>query len=770
MEDRFSGDVSLPEVDAPEKGEWGDWVRARWWASLPLLILLWAVLATVLFPILGLVTGSVTTGLLAGVLLGLAAAGAIGHRLGLVQPVDEARRDAPLWARLLVPLPVFAALWILFFVAVGALVQGFLPIAGLATLLAAAVTAAGVWFLGLYDGFVPWIRDSSPEARLGMLTLAGALVGVLVFVGVVTSFGQVPLALALLVPSGLTAGVLLAVVSGWSEDAYEAMVDQHFGVRLGAFFVLEILLTFYVALLVGGFVRDARFAYGIGAAAGLLVLVPLTIWTRTWRDAWAEFVDLGEEYRLFVLLPVFPLVALSMFTLIVVLTGSFEAAYILSLPAGLAALLAVGLPLGVTREIPAIVRRQNLPRRAGISSAAFAAVSAYAYFGIALLVQDVEIALIAGMALAGLVLGLVNWHFELDRGLGEEFEEYGALGEASVLVTVFVVSLALAFLALALTSGDFRLAFLVSVVVAAGLNYLIAHTTGLVDSVRTIVGEVPWWGDLLVLGAAFVGVTAYGTIAVGLFLDDAPIALAIGAVVGLGGIVFLSRDLALGYDVIEEAEEGTSARATVLVLAFLGGFLAGLFGSAAALSLTGTAIVGFPLFVALLTGASAVIALTRTRDWDEEVLGRVRSRTDKLKVAVILATWLAVGVFTGFFLTSLPVGASDLGIGSSPSTPLTLALGAGLLLWSWLPIVLFRTVRVSRGPATATLETRDRSRALASAGWGLLAFAIVLVTVLSVFNQTVLAAGAALAVGYLVALAISTRGAPDSPDDAGPGS
>lgn len=766
MDNPFSGEADLPEVDLPEGGEWMDWVRARWWAAVPVLVLLWALFSLVLFPLVGVVSGSVTVAILVSPLLGLAGAAALGVKLGLVQPVDEARRSAPLWARLLVPIPIFAALWFLFLVAVGSIFTSFLVIAAVTTVLAAAVTGVGVWFVGLYSGLTTTIRDTSPTARLGLLTLAGTLVGVAVFAAVLASVGDATLALACLVPAGVLAGVALAYVSGWSEDAYRAMADQHFGVRIGAFLVLEVLLTVYVALLVGGFVRDARFAYGIGAAAGLLLLIPASVWLSTWRDAWAAFVDMGEEHRLYVLSPVFPLVAAITFALIVVLTDSFEAAYIASVPAGIAALLAVGLPLGVTRQIPPIVRRQSLPRRAGVFVTAFAVLSAYAYFGIALIIQDVEIALVGGMALAGLALGALNWAFELDRGLGEEFEEYGAVGEASVLVTVFVVSLALTFVVLALTTGDFRLAFLASVVVAAGLNYLIAHTTGLVESVRTVVGEVPWWGDLLVLGALFAGGTAYGTIAVGVFVNNAPLALAVGAVVGLGALVLVSRDLDLTRDVMEQARDEGPARATVLLLVFVGGFLVGLSASAAALSLAGTGIFGFPFFVALVTGAGAAIALARARDWDEDVLGRVRSRTDKLKVATIFGLWLGVGILTGFFITSLPVGSADLGFGSSASLPLTLALAAGLLLWAWLPVLLFRAVRVSRGPAEATLETRDRRRALASAGWGLLAFAVVLVLVLSVFNQPVLAVAGALGVGYLVALVISTRGPRERPDDA----
>jgi hypothetical protein len=765
MEDRFSGGLSLPEVDTPETGEWSQFVREHWWTALPALLVLWGVFSLLLFPIVGFVTGSITVGILASPLLGLAAAGALGHRWGLVEPVDEARRDAPLWARLLVPVPVFAVLWVLFFVGVGSLVQTFTLIAAIATVLAAAATGAGVASLGLWRGLIETIRDASPRARLGMLASFGTSVGLLTFAGIVVGVGNVPLALATLVPVALLAGVGLAYGLGWTEDAYEAIRSPHFGIRLGVFVVLEALLAVYIAVQVGRFIPDARFAYAIGIAAGLALLVPATIWVHAWRDTWQAFTDLGEEHRALVLLPVFPLVAVLVFGLVVVLTDSFEAGYILSVPAGIAALLAVGAPLGVTGKIPSIVRRKQLPTRSAIFLASFALLSAYAYLGFALVIQNVEISLVAGMAFAGLVLGAVNSAFDLGRGLGEEFEAYGAPGEAAVLVSVFALSLALAFLALALTTGDFRLAFLVSVVVAAGLNYLIAHSTGLVESMRAVVADVPWWADLVVLAVLFAGVAAYGTVAVGVFITSAPIALTAGAVLGLAGVVFFSRDLAIGHDVMAEAEEQTTARAVVLLLAFLGAFLAGLFASGAALSLTGTAIFGFPLFVAVVTGSAAAIALARFRGWDETVLGRVRSRTDKLKVATILAVWLAVGIFTGFSLTSLPVGEADLGIGSSPSLPLTLTIGAGLLFWIWMPVILFRAVDVSRGPAEATMETRDRGRALASAGWGLLVFAIVLVTVLSIFNQPVVAVASALAVGYLVALLISTRGSRNDPED-----
>lgn len=766
-------DNPLSGMRQTESDGWMDEIRARWWASLIVMVLLWAILSAILLPVVGLIIDHFVAAVFLSPLLGLAAAGGIGHWLGLIDPVDEARRRAPLWARVLVPIPVFVLLWFLFLIPVGSLVTNFMLMAGATTLLALAVTGAGVWMLGLFSGVTSTVRDTKRGARLGLLTLAGLLTGLVVFTAIVIALNSVPIALAAFLPCAVLAGVGIAFLSGWQRDAYEQIVAWHYGIRLGVFLVLVVLLTVYVAVLVGPFIPDARFAYAVAIAAALAVLVPVTIAVGAWRDAWQAYTSLEEGHRMLTLLPVFPLAGLLVFGLVAILSDSFEAAFIVSVPAGIAALLALGYPLGLTQRIPPMMRQQNLPVRSVVFLAAFALISVYAYFAIALVIQNLEIALVAGMAFAGLVLGGLNWAFDLGRGMGEEFETYGAAGGAAVLVAVFAATLSVVFISLALATGDFRLAFLVSVVAALGLNYLIAHTTGLVESVRTLVGRVPWWGDLLILGAAFLGVGLFATLAAGLFVPLlpvssgalVPIATTIGVIAGLASIVFLSRDLAIGDDVMESAERQVAARAVVLVLCFLASFLAGLYATAGALAIAGVALFGIPLLVALLTGSSATIALARVRGWDREVLSLVRSGPDKLKVVAILAAWLGLGILTGFGLTALPFGAADLGIGSSSSLPLTLALAAGLVFWIWLPVALFKGMHVQRGPARVTMETHDRARALVSAGWGLLVFAVVLVVVLSIFNSALLALGVGLAAGYLVALLISTRGPRDTVED-----
>jgi len=893
--------VDVPDVDTPDLPETpglgdGDWVeilQTRWWAALPAMLLAWIAIAALLFPIVGLIVGGFSLALVVAPLLGLAAAAGLGLKFGLVEPVDEARQGAPLWVRLLLPIPVFAVLWLLFLPAIGSLVSNFALLVAANSLLALAVTAAGVWALGLFGDLPQRVRNTSPRTRLGMLTLAALIGGAVSFAGLVAATDLVPLALASVLPAILFLGVGLALLSGWDEDATAAIRGSHVGWRLGTLVVLEVLFTIYfalllgpisssavliyplaivlglalliptamwahvsddvralvfgveeddekfvrlglvslaglvaglaafggliaglenvtiglaalvpvgalaavgltllldwtddvraavaaphygfrfagglavevllavyVALLVGPLFSEVTFPYAIGAAVGLAVVVPGLTWIRAWQDAWDDFLSLEEMGRVVTVGLLFPIAAALFFLLIVVLTDSFAAASILAPPLGLFAALGLGAALGITQEIPIVVRKRGLPGRSAVFLAAFALLTLYAYFGIALVVQKIEIALVGGMGFAGLVLGALSYQFDLGEGMGEEFEEYGTPAEAGVLAGVFLVALVLAFLAIGLTTGDVRLAILVSVVVAAGVNYMIAHQTGLVDSARTIVDEVPWYADLAILGLVFVGSTLYGTLALGLFVTNPFISLAFGALVGLGAIVALSQDLALGEDVIEAADDQRSAQAVVLVLALMAGFVVGLSVTAAASSLAGEELFGFPLFVAIAAGAGTAIAVARYRGWEQELVGQIRSRTDKLKATVILATWLGIGILTGFAFTALPIGAADLGIGSSASLPLPLALAAGLVLWAWVPVLLFRATRVERTPVEATVETTDKTRALASTGWGLFVFGIALVVSLSLFSNPLLPVLASLAVGYVTALVISTR-------------
>ncbi|MDX1612562.1 MAG: hypothetical protein R3185_09335, partial [Candidatus Thermoplasmatota archaeon] len=87
---------------------------------------------------------------------------------------------------------------------------------------------------------------------------------------------------------------------------------------------------------------------------------------------------------------------------------------------------------------------------------------------------------------------------------------------------------------------------------------------------------------------------------------------------------------------------------------------------------------------------------------------------------------------------------------------LSLTLAAGLLLWAWLPVLLFRAVGVERPPVKATLSMGEKPKFLASLGWGFVAFLVTLVIGLTLANDPVIGYGVALGVGYLVALAMAT--------------
>lgn len=801
----------------------GDFLRTRAWAAGLWLVFLAIVFTPILFALIGFISGSFVVATLLAPLLGLSAAGAIGHWRGYLTPLDEARRDAPLWARLVVPVPVFVLLFILLFVALGSLIEDFIAVLLVDLVLSAAGTGAIVWALGLWGdvpsrversplwlrlaipfvvfgvlfmllflvlgsvltdfrvlvtvdvaasllatGLLTWvsglwrdvpgrIRESTPPQRLGVLAAVGLLGGLLAMGVTLVLLEQVDIALATLLPAGVLAAVAVAVLSGWDEDAREAILDWHFGVRLAAFAVLLVFSTLYFSLLIGPFLPNALVGYGAAFAISLLLLVPVTIWVRAWRDLWTTFVEMGEDRRILATSPILPLGAAAVFGLVVVTTSMFDLAYVLSIPAGVVLFLLAGLPFGVTQDIPRAIRRQDLPTRAGIFAAFFVLTTLYAYFAIALFVQIVEVALIGGLAFAGLLLGVLVWQLDLGEGMVEEFESYGGPAEAAVLGGVFVLVLGLSFVVLALSTGDFRIAFLVSVLVAAGANYVVAHTTGFVEGTRDALSKLSWWAELLVLSGVFLLAFLYGSVAVGTFLPNAGLAFALGALLALATVVALSRDLDLGDDIMHTADEKKRARSSILVLAFLGGFLVGLYVSAAALGLVGVSLFGFPFFIALITGAASVIGLATRRGWDDDVLSTLRTGTDKLKAGVILASWLGLGILTGFALQALPIEGPILGIGDPSGLPLTLTLAAGLVLWAWLPVVLFRLVRVERTPVDATLSMSEKRKTLASLGWGLVVFATLLVVLLTVLTNTVIAVGVALAAGYLTALVFSTR-------------
>lgn len=802
----------------------GNFLRERAWAAALWLAFLWLIITPVIFALVGVVIGSFTGAVILAPILGLAAVGAIARWRGYDEPIDEARETAPLWVRLIVPIPVFVFVAILFFVGVGAVIQDFLIVALIVLVLAAATTAGFVWLLGLWrdvperttsspiwlrvpvlptvlfaalfgvffmalgptipdfrvllvvdtvgalatTGVIVWatglwhdvpgrVRDSGPPERLAALAVIGVLAGLVGFFVGLLLLEEVAIALAIFLPAMIAGIVAAALGLGWADDAHQAIVDWHFGIRIGAFVVLLTLVTLYFALLIGPFLPNALVGYGIALVIAAALLVPLSVWVRTWRDLWTTFVDMGEDRRLVATLPILPLSALAVFAIIVVTTSMFDLAYAVSIPAGVAIFLLAGIPFGVTQDIPRVVRGLDLPRRTAVFLTFFLLTTLYAYFAIALFVQDVEISIVAGMAFAGLLLGLLVHQFDLDEGLGDEFESYGGPAEAAVLGGVFVVTLVVSFLLIALTIGDFRIAFLVSVLLAAGANYLVAHTTGFVEGTREALAELPWWAELGVLSAVFVLAYLYGVIAIGSFIPGVALSLALGALLALAAVAALSHDLEIGEEIMHTADEKKRARSAILVLGFIGGFLVGLYAAAGALGAVGVDLFGFPFFIALLAGVGAVIALSRRRGWDEDVVANVRTTTDKLKVGVILVLWLGLSIFTGFALQALPIQGPIAGIGDPSGLPLTITLAAGLILWAWLPVLLFRLVRVERTPVDATVSAPEKRKALASLGWGLLVFAVVLVVMLTVLDNTVIGVGVALAAGYLTALAFSTR-------------
>lgn len=818
-------------LEAVREEGFSDFLRARAWAAAVWLLVIAALATPILFALVGFISGSFVIATVLAPLLGLAVAGGIGHWRGYLDPIDRARQDAPLWVRLLIPVPIFVLVFSLLFIGIGAFVGNFLVLLLSDLALTVLVTGGLVWLLGLWGdvparaegsslwvrlllpvpvfavlggllflllspviedfrlmltvdvlasliltGLLTWtsglwsdvparIRDSTPEQRLGALAGIGLFGGLIAFGLVLMLLEQVSFALAAFLPGLVLTVGLAAWLSGWSRDAHDALLAWHFGVRIGVFFAALALLTFYFALLVGPFLPNALLGYVVALVLSGALLIPVTIWIRAWRDLWATFVEMGGERRLVATLPVLPLGIGLVFGLIVVLTSHFPAAYVVSIPAGVGLFLLAGLPFGVSQDIPRVVRDQDMLPRTGIFLGFFLLTTLYAYFAIALFVQIVEVALIGGMVFAGAVLALLIWQFDLREGLAEEFESYGGPAEAAVLGGVFVLALALSFLVVGLATGDFRIAFLVSVLVAAGVNYLVAHSTGFVEGTRQALAVLPWWAELGVLSTIFVVAFLYGTIAVGSFLPAfVSVSFALGALLALGAVVALSVDLEIGGEIMEAADEKKRARTTMLVLAFLGGFMVGLYSAAAALGAVGIELFGFPFFVGLLTGVGAVLWLARRRAWDGDVLQRVRTGTDKLKVGVILVSWLGLGILTGFALQAIPLDGPVLGIGDAAGLPLTITLAAGLILWAWLPVALFRVVQVERTPVDATVSMPEKRKTLASLGWGVLAFAATLVLMLVLVENTVISAGVAVAVGYVTALVFSTRQGRDAPE------
>lgn len=801
----------------------GGYIRERAWACALVLLGYALLFSLVLFPLVGVVVGSFTLALLLAPILGLAGAGGMARVHGYVDTLDEARGSAPLWLRLLAPLPVFVLAFAMGFVLLGSLLGGFAALLLGSLALGAAAAAAFAWGLGLWRGVPETVRDSplwvrlalgavvfllaaalgfvafgalipdfrllvlamvalgalatglvvgltglwsdvpdrvrtsDPTQRLVGLILIGILGGLIAFFGILLVLEEVAFALAALLPGALLGAGLAGFLTGWADDALEAVRDWHVASRLAAFTVGVLVLTLYFALLVGPFLPNALLGYGVGILGALLLLVPASTWTHTWRDLGAVFVSAGEDRRFLATLPVLPLGIGLVFLLLVVTTSMFDLAFAVSVPAGVALFLLAGVPFGVTQDLPRLVRERDLPARIGIFAGFFLLAALYAYFAIALFVQIVEVALVAGVVFAGALLGgLIAW-LDLHEGLDEEFDSYGGPAEALLLALTFVTALALTFVLVALTLGDFRVAFLVSVLAAAAVNYAVAHATGLVEGTREALAGLPWWAELLALSGVFVVAFLFGTVAFGTFLPVPALAMAVGAAFALASVVALSRDLELGEDLLETADERRRARSSLLVLAFLAGFLVGLYLSAAALQAVGVSLFGFPFFLGLLAGVATAITVARRRGWEQGVLERVQSTTDKLKAGVILATWIGAGVLTGLALQALPIEGPILGVGDPAGLPLTLTLAAGLLLWAWLPVVLFRVTRVERTPVDATAQMPAKRRTLASLGWGLLVAAATGVVMLVVVDNTVVSVGAALALGYLTALVMSSR-------------
>jgi hypothetical protein len=715
------------------------------------------------FVLLGSLAEEFTLLLLGSIALGALAAGAFAWGLGLWRDVPERTRGAPLWVRMLLPVPVSVLTAALAFVLLGGLLQDFrllvLAVAGAGALAAALFVA----LTGLLADVPDQVRDSSPGERLAGLAVVALVVGLAAFLAALLVLEEMAIALTVLLPSGLAGAALAAWALGWAQDARRAAVSWSIPVRLGVFALATVVLTLYVALLVGPFLPNALVGYLVGLVGALALTIPASVWTRAWRDLGAAFVAAGEDQRFVATLPVLPLGIGLVFLVLVVTTSIFELAYILSVPAGVGLFLLAGIPFGVTRDLPGLVRGRDLPARSSIFGGLFLLLALYAYFAVAFALQgllgvdSVEAALVGAIVFAGAVLaGLIAW-LDLAEGMGEQFEAYGGAGEALILVVTFLLALVVTFLLVALTLGDFRIAFLASVLAAAGVNYVVAHTTGLVGGTREALAALPWWAELGALTGVFLVAFLFGTVAFGSFLVNLALAMVAGALFALGAVVALSRDLELGDDVLEAADETRRARTSILTLAFLAGFLVGLYVAAAALQAAGVSLFGLPFFIALLAGVGAVIALARHRGWEQGVLERVQSRTDKAKTAVVLTSWIGLGVLTGFALQALPIQGPILGIGDPSGLPLTLTLAAGLLVWAWLPVVLFRVARIDRTPVEATREMPGKRRTLASLGWGLLVAAGVLVVLLVVLDNNVISAGIAVVAGYLTALGISAR-------------
>lgn len=798
-------------------------LRNHAWAAGLAIVVVWLLFTPIFFAVLGLVLDNFVLAFVLAPLLALAAAGGLASSRGWLEPLGEARRAAPLWVRLIVPVPVFVLVLTLSFFGLGSVVTGFTILGFASLLIALSLTGAFVWGLGLWHDvpgrvlgaplwarllfpipllvvftlfsfslFGGWIQDfrllmlaslatgtlatgalvaltglwanalvraeeSTPVERLVVLVLTGAVAGLVVFLAALMVLEQVNLALATVLPAFVGGVALAGWISSWWRDAHQAVAGWHVGARAGAFLVVLLGLTLYFALLLGPFLPTALAGYGVALVLALALAVPLSSWVGTWRDAWGGFVSMGEDRRLLATLPILPVSIVVLFVALAVPTDSFALAYVLSVPLGVALFLLAGVPFGVTRDIPGLVRKRRLPVRFAIFAGVFLLAAVYAYYGVALFVDIVEVAIVAGVVFGAVLLGVLITWLNLHVGLQEEFESYGGVAEAFVLGVVFVAALAVSFLLVALSLGDFRVAFLVSVVVASGVAYVLAHTTELVDGLRETVAGLPWWAEMGVVSFVFVLALVYGTVAVGVFRVPLEVALVLGALFALGSVVAFSRDLALGRGVVASADEDAGARVPLLVLAFLGGFLVGLYVSAMALGAVGLALFGIPFFVALVVGVVSVLALARLRGWDAAVVSRVRTRSDKAKTVGIVVAWLVVGVVLGFVLQMVPVEGPVLGVGGALGFPLALTLAVGLLVSAWLPVVLFRAVRVSQSPVGATASLQEKHRSLAGVGWGLVVFCGVLVLALTFQDNTVLAVGVALVLGYVVALALSAR-------------
>lgn len=726
------------------------------WASLGTMAGTAFLATLVLFLLLALLTQNFVIALVGGILGGIATAAGAGYRWGFLQRVDQSRRGAPLWVRLLLPVPLFFFLLLLLLVSLGTLIEAFVLLVLADVVVSLVVTGAVVKLIGLWDDVPARVRRTQGQSRLAFLIVIGVFTGVLGSVLGLMLLEEAAIALGLFLPSFLAGAVLAALLTKWGRDARDGLRSVPIWGRILGFVLLTLALTFYFSLLIGPFLPNATIGYALSMLLGLALTVPLSIWARTWRDLWGRFLAMGEGHRVGAVLPAFPIAAALIFLLIVVLTSNFEIAYTVSIPAGLLAFLLVGLAFGVTQDIPEVVKRQRLPRRVGVFLLSFLLLTLYAYFAVALFTQLVEVSLLAGMLFATVVLALAIRLLGLAEGLGQEFEGYGAKAEAAVLGLVFLGVLVLAFIVVALLSGDFRVAFLVSVLVAAGANFAIAHATNLIEGLREALDDLRWYGELLLFASVFVLAFAYGTVAIGSFLSNVPLALTGGALFAVLAVVLVGWDLRIGEVMVNTADDQRSARITLLLLVFLGGFLVGLYATAALFSLAGNDLFGLPFFFALLAGSGATLGFSRWRGWEGEVLGKVRTRRDRTKVTVVLAAWLGLGVLTGFFLQSVPLDASELGLGEEGEpVPLTITLAAGLVIWTWLPALLFKAVAVERTPLSATLSMAEKPRFLASLGWGALAGLLAMVLLLSTLDSPVYGILGAVGVGYLVALGVT---------------